>query len=155
MRRFNEFNVQRQLLAILGSLPIFGWVCTYTPEPLSVSVHPITGLQGRNCLTQVGPCSPSPLPSLEQLLTLNPDDFMLATSAIYPMTQHYRPSTPLEQREGYSITALSPCITAEIAMQASSYSEALLRGKEQLNGYVVIISVSDGAADSGLLYRFC
>ena len=43
---------------------------------------------------------------------------------------------PVEEREGYSLASLQPCITAEIAMQASSHSEALLRGKEQLNGYV-------------------
>lgn len=41
----------------------------------------------------------------------------------------------IEEREGYSLTSLNPCITAEIAMQAASHSEALLRGKEQLNGY--------------------
>lgn len=28
MRRFNEFNLHRQILAVVGTLPIFGWVGT-------------------------------------------------------------------------------------------------------------------------------
>lgn len=51
------------------------------------------------------------------------------------MAQKYRSSSILEEREGYSLVANSPHLAAEIAMQASSHAEALLRGKEQLNGY--------------------
>ena len=51
------------------------------------------------------------------------------------MTSKARSMVHLEEREGYTISHSAPAITAEIAMQASSHSEALLRGKEQLNGY--------------------
>lgn len=68
-------------------------------------------------------------------LALSNLDIYLASSAMYPMTAPTRGNTAIETREGYSLNSLSPCITAEIAMQAASHSEALLRGKEQLNGY--------------------
>lgn len=62
----------------------------------------------------------------------------IGTSVIYPSTQKYRVSMPVELREGYEICVRNSVLQAEIAMLATSYSEALLRGKEQLNQYVCL-----------------
>jgi hypothetical protein len=79
---------------------------------------------------------------------------MIATSVVYPLTQKYRQSARLEEREGYSLVSLQPAITAEIAMQAGSHSEALLRGKEQLNGYLSFFSTSQIEAFKNLTEEY-